>query len=56
MIAMEIPTYLWPEILLACIHVTNRTVSSTIRGRKPIEAFLDQLDPKFRLYNVINRA
>ena len=50
MIAMEIPAYLWPEIFLACIHINNRTVSSTLKGKTPIKAFLDQVDPNFHLY------
>ncbi|KAI0992582.1 hypothetical protein K3495_g15603, partial [Podosphaera aphanis] len=50
MIAMEIPAQLWPEIFAACIYITNRTATSTLKCSTPIEAFLNQVDPNFEEY------
>ncbi|KAI0994487.1 hypothetical protein K3495_g13695, partial [Podosphaera aphanis] len=50
MIAMEIPSYLWPHIFSACIYITNRTATSTLNGLTPIEAFLNQVDPEYKEY------
>ena len=37
MIAMEIPAHLWPEIFSACIYINNRTCTSTLNGKTPVE-------------------
>ena len=50
MIDMQIPSQLWTHIFSACIHISNRTANSTLKGITPLEAFLDQVDPDFKDY------
>ena len=45
MIEMDIPDYLWPEILKAVVVITNRTATSSLKGKTPYEEFMDQVEP-----------
>ena len=43
-IDQDIPEFLWPECLLAVIHITNLTANG-ILGKTPYEAFWDDIEP-----------
>ena len=44
MIDQGIPEFLWPEILIAIITVTNVTVTQTIKDMTLYEFFMNQVD------------
>jgi hypothetical protein len=48
MIDQGIPQFLWPEIISATVHVTNRSATSTLGGVTPFQAFLDSIWPETR--------
>ena len=43
-IAMNIPLHLWNEVFQGVLHIVNRTATSTLDGKTPIEAFMDQVE------------
>ncbi|XMA13681.1 hypothetical protein WAI453_006472 [Rhynchosporium graminicola] len=45
MVDQNIPDYMWPEILLACIHIANLTSTSRVEGKTPFECFWDDIEP-----------
>lgn len=45
MIAIQIPAFLWTKISKACIYITNRNATSTVKSKTPVGTFLDQVDP-----------
>jgi hypothetical protein len=44
-IDQKIPENLWAETFKATIHVANRTSCSTVEGKTPYQAFMDQIEP-----------
>ena len=48
MIAMEIPSFLWPEIFLAIIYLVNRSATTTVENKTLLEEFFDQVDSDFK--------
>ena len=44
MIDQGIPEFLWPEILMAMITVTNVTATQTIKDMTPYKYFMNQVD------------
>jgi hypothetical protein len=45
MIGQYIPGYLWPEIFMSIVKITNRTATSNLVNLTPIEAFMNAVDP-----------
>jgi hypothetical protein len=45
MIDQNIPHNLWPEVLLAVVHITNFTATSTVEGKTLFQAFWDDIEP-----------
>lgn len=45
MIGQNIPGYLWPEIFMSIVKITNRTATSNLVDLTPIEAFMNAVDP-----------
>ena len=45
MISQNIPGWLWPEIFMSMIKVTNRTATLTLEDLTPYEAFMNAVDP-----------
>lgn len=46
MIDQNIPDYMWPEILLAMVHIHNLVYTTTLEGKTPYEAFWDDIEPR----------
>jgi hypothetical protein len=48
MIDQSIPVFLWLEIFLAIVIITNRTVTMSLDDITPYETFIDEVDPNSR--------
>ncbi|KAK6586176.1 hypothetical protein PZA11_001233 [Diplocarpon coronariae] len=44
-IDQNIPSFLWPHLLLSVIHITNLTASDILGGKTPHEVFWDDIEP-----------
>jgi hypothetical protein len=45
MIDQDIPAFLWPEIFLAMVMISNRVATSSLDGITPYEEFMKAVDP-----------
>ena len=45
-IDQNIPEFLWPFILEAMVYVTNRTATSLLEGKTPLQYLMDHIKPE----------
>ena len=45
LLSSDLPKFLWPEAYKAAAYILNRTPTSALNGKAPLQSFLDEIQP-----------